>query len=188
MTFTEHTDTPALVKRWPYGFQHIGEHDPLFDYLSGYASELQQIDVFIDELYEQRFLESATGHELEKLAGEVGVTRDDGETDESLRYRARLRKAVAASDGTPSDIEVILQIAFSEETLGEINVTHSPGAPVTQFNIPGNEIDNIPISRAEFESELERAFPAGYGVVVARSDTWLLGESGAQGVGNGGLI
>lgn len=188
MTFTTHTDTPALVRRWPYDFQHIGNGEPLYDYLSGYAAEFQQIDVFIDELYEQRFMESATDRELEKLVGEVGITRDDGENDNSLRYRGRLRKAIAASDGTPSDIEVILQIAFDEDTLSDISVTHSPGAPVTQFEIPGNEIDNIPISRSEFESELERAFPAGYGVVVTRSDTWLLGESGAQGLGNGGLI
>lgn len=188
MTFTTHTDTLSLVKRWPYGFQHIGSDDDLYDYLGAYATELQQIDVFIDELYEERFLESATGRELEKLAGEVGVTREEGETDDSLRYRALLRKAVAASSGTPSDIEGILRVAFDEETLDEIGVSHSPGNPVTQFIIPGTKIDAIPISRSRLESELEAAFPAGYGVVVARGDSWLLGESGSQGLGQGGLI
>jgi hypothetical protein len=186
--FINKTDTPDVVDRWPYRFQHIADGDPLWDYLGAFASELHQIDVFIDELYEQRFLETATGRELEKLAAEVGVTRQDGETDTDLRFRARLRKAIAASDGTADDIETIMSIAFEDKDLSNIDVVHSTGAPVTQFRVPQPYLDDIPLTRADFESELVRAFPAGYGVEVATSDTWLLGESGSQGLGQGKLI
>jgi hypothetical protein len=189
MTFVaDKTDTPALIKRWEYDFQEISEGEPFYEYLGAYVTELHQIDVFIDELYEQRFIDTATNRELEKLAASVGITRQANEDDEELRFRAKLRKAVAASDGTPEDIETIMQLAFGEETLEDIEVLHSAGAPVTQFRVPSPSLDDIPLSRADFESEVERAFPAGYGVEIVESDTWLLGESGNQGLGEGALI
>lgn len=181
-------DTYGLVEHWPYDFQYIERDSEFWDYLGAYVSQLHRIDVMIDELYEQRFLESATTTELEKLALEVGITRRENENDEELRFRARLRKAVAASDATPADIEGILTIAFGEDTLSDITVTHASGRPVTQFNIPQPELDDIPLIREEFRQELERAFPAGYGVELTTTETWVLGESGEQGLGEGGLI
>jgi len=188
MTFIDKTNTPDVIDRWPYDFQHIDDSDKLWDYMSAFASELRHIDVFIDELYEQRFLKTATGRELEKLAGEVGVTRQAGENDADLRYRTRLRKAIAASDGTAEDIETIMSIAFEDKDLSNIDVVHSTGEPVIQFRVPQPYLDEIPLSRPDFQTELERSFPAGHGVEVSTSDTWLLGQSGNQGVGQGKLI
>lgn len=189
MTFTPYkTDTPALLERWPYDFQKIRDGDEYYDYLGAYVTELHQIDVFIDELYEQRFIDTATDRELEKLAASVGITRLAGEGDDDLRFRAKLRKAVAASDGTPEDIEVIMALAFGEDELENIEVSKVTGDPVTQFDVPQPALDDIPLTRPEFEDELERAFPAGYGVNVVTGNTWLLGESGSQGIGQGKLI
>lgn len=176
-----------IVENWPYDFQYIERNSDYWDYLAAYASELHRIDILVDELYEERFVETATSEELEKKAVEVGITRRESETDKELRFRAQLRKAVAASDGTPADIEGILTIAFGEETLSEITVTHAVGRPVTQFNIPQDSLNDIPLIREELQSELERAFPAGYGVELTTTDTWTLGESGEQGLGEGGL-
>lgn len=181
------TDTPDVIERWPYQFQYIDSDKPFWKYISAFASELRHIDVFIDELYEQRFLESASGIELEKLALEVGVTRRIQESDEKLRSRAQLRKVVSTSDGTAGDIEGILTITFGEDALDAITVTHLDDRPVTQFTLQQSMIDDIPLSREELVDELERAFPAGYGVDIPTTETWTLGESGAEGIGEGGL-
>lgn len=189
MTFIDPlTDTRTLVSNWPYGFQYIDNGDPLWNYLSAYVTEFQEIETQANELYDQRFLDTATGKELEKLAAEVGVIRETGESDDALRFRAQLRKAIAASNGTAEDIKDILILAFGEDTLADIDVTDVSGEPVTSFNLPQESLDDIPLSLSEFESELERAFPAGYGVRVTTSDTWLLGQSGSQGIGQGALI
>lgn len=189
MTFIPNkTGKSDLVERWPYDFQHIGTGDKLYEYLGVYANELRRIDVFIDELYEQRFLKTATGRELEKLAAEIKVTRQPGETDDSLRFRARLRKAIAASDGTASHIAHIFGLAFGEDNLDSIDVSYGGTGPVTQFDIPTTLLNDIPLNRSEFESELERGFPAGHAVSIVTSDTWLLDQSGSQGVGKGELI
>lgn len=192
MPFTEHTDTPDLIERWPYDFQRItphGDGDPnQYDYLSAFATELRRIDVFIDELYEQRFLESATDRELEKLAAPLGIMRRAEEGDDSLRYRARLGKAIAASDGTAKDIETILGIAFGEDNFDSIQVENVEDAPVIRIWYPSPLIDEIPLTQSELEDQLRRAIPCGHNIELLADDTFLLGEGGDQGIGEGKLV
>lgn len=188
MAFTTKTDTPIIIDEWPYKFQHIDDTDPLYDFLTPFAQEYRQIDVFIDELYEQRFIETATNEELEKIAAGVGIHRRDSEDDDSLRFRTRLRYIAAASDGTAEDILVFMEVSFEDKDLGNINITHDPGHPVLYFEMPQVFIDDIPLTRLEYESELRRAWPVGHDIRVLTSDVWLLGHSGSQGIGNGGLI
>lgn len=188
MAFTDKTDTPDIVRNWPYGFAEIGSDSDLYDFLNSFANEYRQIDVFIDELYEQRFLDTATTRELEKLGAEVGITRRAGEDDEELRFRTRVGKAVAASNGTAEDIETILEIAFGADNLENIDVEHVSGDPITRFSVPQPYIDDIPLTRAEFEDELRRAFPCGHEVEVVSSDTFVFGGTGSQGLSQGELI
>ena len=187
MAFIKLTSTPDIVERWPYSFQHIDDTDPQWDYLGAFASELRRIDVFIDELYEQRYAQSATGRELEKIGAPVGVTREANEDDEEFRLRVRMGKAISASDGTAEDIERVLEIAFGSENLDGIEVTHDTGHPVTRFDIPSSTMNTIPLTAQEFETRLEDAFPCGHGVIVVTSDSFVFGSGGAQGLGNGKL-
>jgi len=189
MVFKEATATRDITNRWPYSFQRIPSGDPHWNYLSAYATELSKVDSSINDLYDSRFLESASGRELEKLAAAAGgVTRRAGESDDKLRLRARLRKVGAASDGTSEHIRSMLRAAFPDKSLGSINVTHVTGDPIIQFQVPSQYISDIPLSRSEFEDELRRASPCGTDVTVVLDDTWLLGQSGAQGLGQGGLL
>jgi len=188
MPFTNHTTTPQVVENWPYDFQYIDTDSDHFDYLGVFATEMQHVDVFIDELYEQRFIETATTDELRKLGAEVGVTKRVNETEKEFRFRVQLGKAIAASDGTANDIETIIDIAFSNVNKSNIDVEHAQGLPVIRFAIPQPYLDDIPLTQQELTDRLEDAFPCGFGVEVVTSDTWLLGESGTQGLGEGGLL
>lgn len=187
MTFLEYTSTPDLIERWPYDFQRIPNGSDQYHYLSAYATELRRIDTFIDELYEQRFIETATGIELEKLAAPLGVTRRAGESDESLRYRARLGKLISASDGTASHFESIVSAAFPGAELTNIEISNVDGAPVIELLVPENVVDSVPISLSETEDLMTLAVPSGHAVRVITDNTWLIGEGGSSGLGEGGL-
>lgn len=186
--FTEQTTTTDVVTAWPYDFQSIQDDDLLYEYLGVYATELSELDADTNELYKQRYLDTATGHELANLGATVGVTREAGESDDRFRFRIKLAKAVAASDGTAEDIRAIFTQAFDEETRDSITFERQADQPVVDVRIPAPGLDDIPLSDTEFETELERAFPCGYGVRVIPSDTFLLGESGDRGIGEGKLL
>jgi len=172
------TDTDDVVAQWPYEFQSISDGEPLYNYLSVYVSELQRLNSTIGDLTDQRFIETATGPELERLGVEVGVTRQAGESDDSLRLRVQIGKAVAASTGTPEDIRTILSIAFGEDALESIVVSHVGGSPVLSFEIPSSLINDIPLTAEQFEDELREAFPAGSDVEVITDDVFtFVGEN-----------
>lgn len=210
MTFhSELTTTDDVVENWPYDFQNISTsggvsgygvdyglnygapqpgEDTLYGYLSTFATVLERIDGDVSDLYHSIFIETATDEELEQLGAEVGITRRSGEDDDTLRFRIELRKLAAASNGTAPDIAHILESTFSEDVVESANIAHSPGHPVVQIGLPQTALDDIPLDRPEFQDELERAFPAGHGIELVTTDTWLLNESGSQGIGEGGLI
>jgi len=214
MPITDRTTTQTVVSNWPYDFQRIdgenylssspkfgtlfgapfagtgsgtGASDPLWNFLTAFAKELNDFDRTQNRLYSQKFLETATGVELEKIAREVGITRRAGETDSKLRFRARVRRAAASSNATAEDIRALLQITFGKESLSKITVSQSTAEPVTRFEIPKTLFDTIPITKTELEDELRRAYPAGYDVNITTPGTFNLGASGGSGIGNGTL-
>jgi uncharacterized phage protein gp47/JayE len=176
-----------IQSNWPFERIFIDENEAVYDILVAMEQELDRVDVQADELMEQRFLDTATGLELQKLAGEVGVKRRTNESDESLRYRATLAKAISSSEGTTEEFVEILRLAFSEN-IENISLTTTVDAPQITVEVPGVAIDNSPLTRSELEDELDDAIPAGDTVNLIASDTFVLGESGTQGIGEGELI
>lgn len=185
---TEPTATADVVNGWPYDFQSITDTDPLYDYLGIYATAVSEIDSHVNDVYDQRYLDTATGPELANLGAAVGVTREAGESDERFRFRITLAKTAAASDGTAEDIAAIFTQAFDEETLAATTFTRQATQPVVDVRIPAPGLASIPLSDTAFESLLEDAFPCGYGVRIIPSGTFLLGESGDRGLGEGKLL
>lgn len=178
-------DVPS---NWP--FENIGleEDEAVYDLLKAGEGQLDRIDVQLDELQEQRLLDTATSRELEKLAGEVGVLRQTGESDERLRFRALIGKAVTRSDGTVPDIAQLLVVLFGEEATQRVSISAAADTPTVQIEIPSDVLDDCPLTRSELENELGPIVPASDDLTVLSSDTWRLGESGAQGLGEGGLV
>ena len=164
------TETPDLVESWPYTFQQIETDSPLYEYLSIYATELARLDAFIDELYEQRFIETATGVELTQLGAPLGVKRRADETDEQFRYRLKLRKAVASSNGTAEDIRGIITQAFDDDATSEITVGVVEDAPVLLFIIPPDLLADVPITSSQLSATLNSAMPCGSGVQIVSGD------------------
>lgn len=177
MTLDTDTTTDTVVEAWPYDFQYIGQDGPLYGYLRAFTSELERLDDDITALYEQRFIETATGPELDKLGAEVGIDRDPGEGDDAYRYRVRLGKAVAASNGTAEDIATILTIAFDEDALDSISVEHVTGDPVLSVQVSSSRIEDVPITQSELEGLLRRAIPVGTDITVITDEVFAFAES-----------
>lgn len=190
---------------WPYEFQQLSnlftpygntygqpyrrtEDAALLGYLRSYTRYLQRVGRAIHTLYEQRYLDTATGAELAKLSAAVGVTRGPNETDDRFRFRIQLAQAVAVSNGTAEDIKTVLKQVFDKETLSTITFERQRSQPVVDVEIPTAALTEIPVSTGVFEQQLARAFPCGYGVRVITTDSFLLGESGSQGIGEGELV
>ena len=175
-----------IESNWPYETIVPKDGDAVYDLLVAIETELDRIDVQADELQEQRFINTATTEELRKLAAEVGVTKETNESEERFRFRAKLAKAVARCDGTFPKFAQVLRLIFGEDAQ-QITVSAPAGEPVVKLTIPSELINDIPLTLAELEAELLNALPASDGLEVISDDTWLLGESGSQGLGEGGL-
>lgn len=174
------TDVTDVRKNWPYDFQRIPENSEFAGYLSVFTEQLQTINDTIGSLYDERFIESATGPQLRRFGARVGVTRNDGESDEDFRFRVLLNHAVAASNGTADDIEAILTLAFGDDALATIGVEHAPGEPVIRFVLGGGLLDGIPVSETRFTELLAQAFPCGTGVELVTEDVFTFNESGTS--------
>jgi len=175
-----------IEENWPYDTVTPHDSEAVYDILTAYEGQLDRIDVQADELHDQRFLQTATTRELEKLAAEVGVQRETGEGDDRLRFRALIGKAVTRSSGTIEDIGIVLHVLFSGDATNiEISVVEDQ--PVLRLTIPTNLIDDTPLTTTELETELSAILPVGDSLSILTDDTWLLGESGSQGLGEGKL-
>jgi len=165
------TTTRDLADNWPYRFQDVEQGDPLYEYLGVYATEISRLDAFIDTLYEQRFIQTATTRELEKLAAAINVTRNEDESDEEFRYRVQLRRVQATSDGTAGDIAEVLIAAFGPAA-EQIEISPSPTNPILRLTIPQQLLTDSPLSQATLQTIFDEAMPCGTSVTLITEDVF----------------
>lgn len=101
MAKIQHNNRDDIVENWDHPID-LHESMNLQKLLEVVTVENQRLDIELDELYDNRFLGTATGAELEKIGDLVGVTRKTDEGDPKLRKRIRGAFAAQASDTTYS--------------------------------------------------------------------------------------
>jgi len=176
---------PSIEDNWPYDTIVPTDDGAISDILQAIETELDRIDVEIDELYEQRFLATATTNELQKLAGEVGVQRQTNESDERLRFRAQIAKAVIQSSENIYAMGQLFKILFGADA-SRITVTSVTSEPVVDIVIPSDLIDDIPLTKTELEAELNELVPSGDGIQIQTEDTFTFtGETTGAGFNDG---
>lgn len=178
---------PLLLRYWPWDQIRPTGTDAASDLLFGFDRALRRLDARIEQVKRERFVHNATGASLDHLAGEVGITRQTDERDPRLRLRTRIAKAVTRSQGTLGDMERILQIIFGD-AVNNMSITTVDDKPVVILQVPVTLIDEIPLTKAELETALQPIIPASDELRVKFADTFLLNESGQQGLSNGALI
>jgi hypothetical protein len=177
---SENLDT--LLSEWPFETVVPEDGEAVHDGLTVIADRLDTIDDDIQWLDEQRRVQTATGAELEKLANEVGIKRQQGETDERLRFRTLIAKASTRSDGTFDDIAQVLLILFGDD-VSKISLDPVTGEPTIYLSMPQSLVDDIPLTESEFATALDDILPISDPIEVYTDDTLIFGESGSQGFG-----
>lgn len=138
------------------------------------ASENDRIDDDIHDLYDNRFLTSATDEELNKMAFEVGVRRQTGETDEELRRRVFSEFAAQASDATYNTFaSTVLEVVDAEPE--NVDIQTPPQSTidktVTVF-VESAILDESPLTTGQIEDFLEKSNSAGAAVNLSSMGTF----------------
>lgn len=172
MTFV-HDNVDDLIGNFEY--PRPTTRDPnLYALLGVTATENERLDLDIESLYDQRFLDSATGRELEKIGAEVGEDRQSGETD--AHYRARIKAAYGAlaSDATFDDLAATarntLDAGPSEISILSANETSED--KVVQLSVDGALFDNSPLTASELAEYLSDAVSADARVEIVVGGTF----------------
>lgn len=180
-------DGEELQDYWPFREIYPDTGDALYDVFTAIEYLLDYLYVYIDELYDQRFLGTATNQELTKLAAEIGVSSFENETEDELRSRAKLAKGTSRSRGTWNDIVELLRLAFDTDNLSGITIREVSGEPTTELLIEESLFDSVPINQGTLADELQTAVPVSDDIQVVSSNAFRFDQSGSTGLSNGKL-
>lgn len=177
----------TLRAEWPFDRVTPEPNTATDDLLRAVSNELTYEHDEIQRVRKQRFVDTATGAELVKLGAEIGVSPQANESEERFQLRVLVAKAVSGSNGTLPTLARVLYVIFDDNT-DRCSVSIEPNDPVVQLTVPTAQLDKIPFTKLELESNLQPVLPAGDKLQIITDETWILGESGSQGLGNGGLL
>jgi len=140
--------------------------------------QLDRLDIEIDELYEERLIDTANGEHLERIAARYDLDRKRGESDEKLRLRTRAARLVAQSRGTYEDIaRVALAVLDTEpEQVNLIRPSKSGKKGTGVLRVSSAALDGTPFSDAELISILSDAAVGGHRITIESGDAFRYGD------------
>jgi hypothetical protein len=149
MDVGNYDNTEDIIENWDHPIQPHKSTN-LYKLLTVLASENERIDIELDELYDNRFLGSASGDELEKIGDLVGVNRKEGEQDDKLRKRIRAAFAANASDTTyKSFASAALSILDAGPDSVEIKTPPDTPQKTVRLNVDGAVLEDSPLTEDE---------------------------------------
>jgi hypothetical protein len=139
------------------------------------ASVYYRLDADIDQLRRDRYVESATGRELDRRAVPLGVRRPSGESDDVFRRRALAGRARSTSRTTWDDFaEAVLAVLDAEPDEVELEVDYEQELGAVIVRVASTVLDESPFDDSEIVSLLNGALPMSRRVVIQPTDvaTW----------------
>ena len=186
MSITQHENTNDTIGHFDY--PKPLESDPdIYKLLDVLASETGRIDLDAEHLYDQRFIDSASGNELEKIGFEVGVKRRANETDEHLRRRIYTAYAAQSSNTTYEAVaQAALTIIGAEPT--QLSIETPPESGDKNINITASltVIEDCPLTEGEIVSNLEDSISVDASVTLLVTGTFgFAGNTNNEGFNEG---
>lgn len=176
-----------IVENWHHSI-NLFESDNLYKLLEVVAKENNRIDLDIEEIYDSKFIGTATGKELEKIGDLVGVNRKTDESDVKLRKRIQVEFAAQASD-TTFDVFASIALSVLETTKESVSIVTPPNSSpkVIQLLVDSAVIDNSPFSRQEIKDLLNRTISSDARVDIKITGTFAFegDDSSLEGWGEG---
>lgn len=174
-----------FIDNWPFDDVRPFKRGAIYDFLWTYDGQLNCFEEEITEVKNQKSIDTATGQSLDYLASEVGVIRETGESDERLRFRTQIAKAIPQSTTDIRSFAELMVVLFGDEARN-ISLTSTGGEPVVTMTVPEATIDEIPLTRSELEDELQQVVPAGDNIVVQQKGLFsFAGSSFGKGFNEG---
>lgn len=172
MSLDEVNNTNELQKVWDLPVPE-SEGTPLYGILATLATENQRIDVVLDELYDDRFLNTATGRELELIGHYVDVRRNTGESDPQLRARIAAEFGAKSSNTTFESFAKICLTVLNANS-GDVTLVTPPesGSKTVNVEVDGAVLDESEFTSSEMESMLDRSLSAGASVSILETGTF----------------
>lgn len=163
-----------VTEEWP-----LPDAIPLYDgtepyrFLTVLASELQRLDIEIEEVYDDRFLQTASGEELDKIAALVEATRKSNESDQKFRKRIQAIFTARASDTTYDSVASLVLMLLDADA-STITINRPPTTADTQITVdaPSTVVDDSIFTESEITSLIEDALPAGHSATITKSGTF----------------
>lgn len=166
------TEENEIVKNWDHPIS-LSEEKTLYKLLTVITEENRRIDVGIEEIYDDKFLNTATGTELEKLGDWVGVERKTGEGDDKLRTRIKAEFAAQASDTTYETFaKVTLSILETTPKTIDINTPPNSNPKVIEIEVDGSVLDDSSLSISELTPLLNKTVSADARVDIITTGTF----------------
>lgn len=166
-TIADRKNIETFRDEWPLPTTTYDSNHEAF--LNALTEGLDDIDDTVSELYDARYIQLATGQTLTNLAEPYGVTRQPGETDTELEYRAQLTRVARTSTGTINDVVRLLDIAFDGD-LTRITLTAAGDEPRILVGVPLDMLADIPIDQSLLETLLTATLPSSDDATVLEPD------------------
>ena len=169
---TTETQSDDIIDNWD-GPVSLEPGDNLYKLLQVVGSENRRLDLELESLYDNRFVDTATGRELEKLGKYVGVTRKTDEKDDKLRIRINAAFASQASDTTRDSFATVALLVLDADAESVSFSSPPETEPKTvELTADGSIIDASPLTIDEIQVLLNGALSVDAQAVIITDGTF----------------
>ena len=180
------TNLEKIIEEWDNDALVIREGELPHHLLKTLAVTLDNLEKDIDDVYDTRFIQTATDHHLEKIGEQVDVKRVNQQPDDELRIRINAGYARAVSDTSFETFSrVVLNIFDVDEN--DVHLRGADDEPVVIVNLPLQSINESPLTDSQIADELTESTPASDGVKVEGVGTFELSGPNHTPSDNSGL-
>jgi len=140
--------------------------------------QLDRLDIEVDALYDERFINTANNDHLERIAARYDLDRKTNEPDSKLRQRTEAARRVAQSRGTYQDVAKVA-LALLNADPAEIEMVRpsesgEKGTGIVRVN--SNVLDDTPLSNSELITILTEAAIGGHRIVIEEKNAFRYGD------------
>lgn len=176
----QHDNEADIIENWDHEIQPH-KSDNLYQLLEVVASENRRLDIELDDLYDNRFLGTASGTELEKFGDLVSINRKTDEGDAKLRKRIRAAFAAHASD-TTYEAFTATALSILDASPDTVDFITPPDSPpkVVEVKVDGAVMDESPLTSSELVVLLNGALSVDAEARITKTGTFAFdGDDGS---------
>jgi len=171
----EQVSTADYLAEWPLDGIEPSHDSELRKLLQVLAESNYRLDIDISRVFDEQFVDTATGARLGLIGELVGASRKQGESDDKYRKRIKAIFLQRSSDSTYESVGIItLAILDTNKTNVSFETPPTTRAGLLRVNTFESVLNDSPFSESEIVTLLEGALPAGHEVEIALQGTFEL--------------